>query len=104
VIPNAVEELLRFEAPFHVVYRRTRTEAAVGGVPIPAGATVGVVLGSTGRDPRQFTEPDRLDVTRENARTHLALGTSIHLCLGAPVARLEATATTRPRHCGPVTA
>ena len=50
------------------------------------------MLGSTGRDPRQFPDPDRLDVTRTNARTHLALGTSIHLCLGAPLARLEATA------------
>ena len=91
LIPNAVEELLRFEAPFRVFYRRTRAEAEVGGVTIPAGATVCAVLGSTGRDPRQFPDPDRLDVTRENARTHLALGTSIHLCLGAPLARMEAT-------------
>jgi cytochrome P450 len=91
LIPNAVEELLRFEAPFRVFYRRTRAEAEIGGVAIPAGATVCAVLGSTGRDPRQFPDPDRLDVTRENARTHLALGTSIHLCLGAPLARLEAT-------------
>lgn len=91
LIPNAVEELLRFEAPFRVFYRRTRAEAEIGGVAIPAGATVCAVLGSTGRDPRQFPDPDRLDVTRENARTHLALGTSIHLCLGAPLARMEAT-------------
>jgi len=91
LIPNAVEELLRYEAPFRVFYRRTRAEAEVGGVTIPAGATVCAVLGSTGRDPRQFPDPDRLDVTRENARTHLALGTSIHLCLGAPLARMEAT-------------
>lgn len=92
LVPNAVEELLRFEAPFRVFYRRTRDEAEVAGVAIPAGATVCAVLGSTGRDPRQFADPDRLDVTRENARTHLALGTSIHLCLGAPLARMEATA------------
>ncbi|MDD7967072.1 cytochrome P450 [Actinomycetospora lemnae] len=92
LVPNAVEELLRFEAPFRVFYRRTRDEAEVAGVAIPAGATVCAVLGSTGRDPRQFADPDRLDVTRENARTHLALGTSIHLCLGAPLARTEATA------------
>ncbi|GAA4910329.1 cytochrome P450 [Actinomycetospora succinea] len=91
LVPNAVEELLRFEAPFRVFYRRTRAEAEIGGVTIPAGATVCAVLGSTGRDPRQFPDPDRLDVTRENARTHLALGTSIHLCLGAPLARMEAT-------------
>jgi cytochrome P450 len=91
LIQNAVEELLRFEAPFRVFFRRTRVEAGIHGVTVPAGATVGVMLGSSGRDPRQFPDPDRLDVTRENARTHLALGTSIHLCLGAPLARLEAT-------------
>jgi cytochrome P450 len=91
LIPNAVDELLRFEAPFRIFYRRTREEAEIGRTTIPAGATVCVMLASAGRDPRQFPEPDRLDVTRENARTHLAFGTSIHLCLGQPVARLEAT-------------
>jgi cytochrome P450 len=91
LIANAVDELLRFEAPFRIFFRRTRTTAEIGGVEVPAGATVGVVLGSTGRDPRQFEDPDRLDVTRENARTHLAFGASLHLCLGQPLARLEVT-------------
>jgi cytochrome P450 len=91
LIPNAVEELLRFEAPFRVFYRRTRAETEIGGIAVPAGATVCAMMASAGRDPRQFFEPDRLDVTRENARTHLAFGTSIHLCVGAPLARLEAT-------------
>jgi len=89
LIPNAVDELLRYEAPFRVFYRRTRAETEIGGVTVPAHAAVGVVLGSTGRDPRQFPDPDRVDVTRDNARTHLAFGTSVHLCLGQPLARLE---------------
>ncbi|MGY1739415.1 MULTISPECIES: cytochrome P450 [unclassified Blastococcus] len=92
LIPNAVDELLRFEAPFRVFYRRTRAQAEIGGVPVPAGAAVGVVLGATGRDERQFPDPDRLDVSRENARSHLAFGASVHLCLGQPLARLEVTA------------
>ena len=89
LIPNAVEELLRFEAPFRIFYRRTRAEAEIGGTPVPAGAAVGVILASAGRDPRRFPDPNRLDVTRENARSHLAFGTGIHLCLGAPFLRLE---------------
>jgi cytochrome P450 len=91
LIPNAVDELLRFEAPFRIFYRRTREETELAGTTIPAGATVCVMLASAGRDEREFADPDRLDVSRENARTHLAFGTSIHLCLGRPLARLEAT-------------
>lgn len=91
LIPNAIDELLRFEAPFRIFYRRTRAETELAGTTIPAGATVCAMLASAGRDERQFADPDRLDVSRENARTHLAFGTSIHLCLGQPLARLEAT-------------
>ena len=89
LIPNAVEELIRYEAPFRIFYRRTRAEADIGGTEVPAGAVVCVILASTGRDSRHFSNPDRLDVTRHNARTHLAFGTGIHLCLGAPFLRLE---------------
>ena len=91
LIPNAVDELLRYEAPFRVFFRRTRAETELGGAAIPAGATVCAMLASAGRDPRQFPGPDRLDVTRENARTHVAFGASIHLCLGQPLARMELT-------------
>ncbi|MBU8812521.1 cytochrome P450 [Mycolicibacterium goodii] len=92
LIPNAVEELLRYEAPFRIFYRRTRAQAQVGGVSIPAGAPVGVLLASAGRDPRQFPDPDRLDLRRDNARRHLSFSTAVHQCLGAPLARMEATA------------
>ncbi|WP_408898838.1 cytochrome P450 [Nocardioides sp. R1-1] len=90
LVPNAVDELLRYEAPFRVFYRHTRAEAEIGGVTVPAGASVGVLFGSANRDPRQFADPDRLDITRANARTHLAFGTGLHLCLGQPLARMEA--------------
>ena len=90
LIPNAVEELLRWGSPFRSFYRRTLAEAVVGDVTVPAEADICVMLASANRDPRRFTDPDRFDVTRTDARHHLAFGTSIHLCLGAPVARIEA--------------
>lgn len=88
-IPNAVEELLRYGTPFKAFFRRTRATAEVGGVAIPAGARVGVMLAAANRDPRQFPDPHRLDVTRENAKTHLAFGNALHVCLGSPLARME---------------
>lgn len=91
LIPNAVEEVLRFEAPFRSFYRRTVTEANIGDVTVPADSDVCVLLGAANRDPDRFVEPDRLDVTRPDAKSHLSFGTSIHLCIGAPVARLELT-------------
>jgi 4-methoxybenzoate monooxygenase (O-demethylating) len=89
LIANAAEELLRFGTPFRTFYRRTRAEAEIGGVTVPAGARVSVMLAAANRDPRQFADPHRLDVTRENARTHLGFGNGVHVCLGSPVARLE---------------
>lgn len=89
LIPNAAEELLRFGTPFMAFYRRTRAAAEIGGVDIPAGARVAVMLAAANRDPRQFSDPNRLDVTRENAKTHLGFGNGLHTCLGSPVARME---------------
>lgn len=92
LIPNAAEELLRFGTPFMAFYRRTRSAAMVGGVEIPAGARVAVMLAAANRDPRQFPDPNRLDVARENAKTHLGFGNGLHTCLGSPVARMEIVA------------
>ena len=91
LIPNAVDELLRYEAPFRVFYRHTRADVELAGTTLPAGASVGVLFGAANRDPAQFTDPDVLDVTRANARTHTSFGTGVHLCLGQPLARLEVT-------------
>lgn len=89
LIPNAVEELLRIVTPVQWQFRLTRKEIEVGGVPIAAGNTVYSVVAAANRDPEVFPEPERLDVGRENAKAHLALGYGSHFCLGNALARLE---------------
>jgi cytochrome P450 len=89
LIELAVEELLRFEGPVETATERYALEdVLISGSTIPRGALVYVVLASANRDERQFENPDRLDITRQNNR-HLAFGQGIHYCLGAPLARLE---------------
>lgn len=90
LIPNAVEEVLRWDSPFKQFFRRTSEPVEIEGVTIPADADVCAVLPAANRDPERFPEPDAFDVTRADARHHIAFGASIHLCIGAPVARLEA--------------
>jgi cytochrome P450 len=86
---SAVEELLRYDGPVEIgTWRFTNEPISVGGVPIPAGEPVLVVLAAADRDPERFSEPDTLDLTRAEGG-HLALGHGIHFCLGAPLARLE---------------
>jgi hypothetical protein len=69
--------------------RRTTQEVDVGGVPVPQGAKLLLLLGSANRDPSVFPDPNRLDIRRPNAREHLSFGAGPHLCLGAPLARLQ---------------
>ena len=89
LIPNAVEEVLRFDSSV-IAWRRKTTEAVeIGGVPVPADANLLLLLGSADRDPAIFEDPDRFDIHRSNARAHLSLGHGAHYCLGAPLARLE---------------
>jgi cytochrome P450 len=90
LIPNAVEEVLRFDSPVIAWRRRTTEAVAIGGVPVPAGANLLLLLGSANRDPAVFEDPERFDIRRPNAREHLSLGQGAHYCLGAPLARLEA--------------
>src|SRR4029077_8895770 len=90
LIPNAIEEVLRFDSSV-ITWRRKTTEAAeIGGVPVPAEANLLLLLGSANRDPAVFEDPDRFDIHRPNAREHLSFGHGAHFCLGAPLARLEA--------------
>jgi cytochrome P450 len=89
LMPSAVEELLRFDPPEEIAHGRVATELVeLGGITIPEGALVQIVLASADRDPAQFAEPDRLDLARTENR-HLAFGHGHHVCLGAPLARLE---------------
>jgi len=89
LLPNAIEELLRFEAPVHFGIMRTVTEPlTLGEVEIPVGERVWTILSAGNRDPRRFDDPDRLDVTREQVR-HLGFAQGMHMCLGAMLARME---------------
>ena len=87
-IPNAVEELLRYEAPSPVQARRVARDVEWHGKLLPEGATVLLLTASAGRDEREFPDPDRFDVGRKIDR-HVSLGYGIHFCLGASLARLE---------------
>lgn len=89
LIPNAVEESLRFDGPVLGQRRTAAVDASIGGVRIPAGAKLLLLFGSAGRDPDRFAAPDGIDVARLNAGEHLAFGKGPHFCLGAPLARLE---------------
>jgi cytochrome P450 len=86
---GAVEEFLRYDSPVQYSGRIARQDTAIAGVPIQAGQQVRVILAAANRDPDVFDEPDRLDLRRD-PNPQIAFGTGIHMCLGAPLARLEA--------------
>jgi cytochrome P450 len=89
LIPNFVEEALRYESPVKGHFRLSRVPTTVGGVDMPAGTTVMLLLGAANRDPRRFEEPGEFRVDRINARQHIAFGHGVHTCPGAPLARAE---------------
>lgn len=89
LIPNAVDEILRY-APSIVAWRRKALkDTAIGGVPVPLGSNLLLLLGSANRDETVFTEPERFDITRTDARKHLAFGYGIHTCVGQQLAKIE---------------
>jgi cytochrome P450 len=89
-VPDAVEELLRFDSPVErSITRWATTDVEVGSQTIRRGDLVVAVIGSANRDPDRFPEAERLDLTRGDAK-HLGFGRGPHFCLGAPLARLEA--------------
>jgi cytochrome P450 len=89
LIPGAIEEVLRLDTSVIAWRRRTTQGADIGGVPVPQGARLLLLLGAANRDSSVFPDPDRLDIRRPNAREHLSFGAGPHLCLGAPLARLQ---------------
>ncbi len=89
LVRPAVEELLRYDGPVKATFRWARVDTELGGRPIRAGDRMLLVLGAANRDPRKFARPDELDITR-TPNPHVAFGHGIHVCLGAPLARLEA--------------
>jgi cytochrome P450 len=88
LLPNAVEELLRFEAPSPVQGRFTTADVTLHDVTIPAGSKVLLLTGSAGRDEREYPDADRFDIHRDLTQ-HVSFGHGIHFCVGAALARLE---------------
>ena len=90
LIPNAVEEVLRLDSSVIAWRRQTTRATTMADVPIPANSKLLLLLGSGNRDPEVFSEPDRFDIRRVNAKEHLAFGHGAHLCVGRTLARLQA--------------
>jgi len=90
LIPNYIEEVLRFDSPLKGPFRLARVPTTVGEVDLPAGTTAKVFVGAANRDPRKFECPNEFRMDRPDARHHLAFGHGIHTCVGAPLARSEA--------------
>lgn len=86
---NAVQEVLRWDSPVQNTVRHAVRDVVVGGVQIPRGKFVALVLGGANRDPAVFDDPDRFDAARTNAKDHLSFGGGSHYCLGAALAKLE---------------
>jgi len=90
VTRNAVDELTRYDSPVQMAMRVLIEPTEIDGVRAPAGDQIITILGSANRDPAVFDNPDRLDLCRENAATHMSFGGGIHHCLGMALARTEA--------------
>jgi len=93
IIPNFVEETLRFESPLRAQFRMAKVRTTVAGVDIPAGSTMMLLPGAANRDPRLFEDPHTFDPDRGNAKYHVAFGHGIHHCAGAHLARAEGRVT-----------
>jgi len=89
LLPQAIEEVLRYRSPIQVMFRVARREVRLHGKTIPAGSLVFAVIGAANRDPEQFPDAARFDITRD-PNPHISFGHGIHFCLGAPLSRLEA--------------
>jgi len=90
LLPNFIEECVRLETPLQSTFRLSRVATKIGDVEIPAGTTVMLIPAAANRDPRRFEDPDEFRLGRPNWRQHLAFGSGVHACAGAPLARAEA--------------
>ena len=91
LLPNAIEESIRLEPAVAVVDRYATRDVELGGAPIRRGDLVSVSIPGANRDPAVFSDPDRFDIRRANARLNLAFAQGPHFCLGAQLARIETT-------------
>jgi cytochrome P450 len=88
LIPQAIEEAVRWEAPLLTITRVATRDSVLAGVPIPAGSTVMPLLGAANRDENRYPDPDRFDIFRDQ-RPSISWGSGVHMCLGMHLARLE---------------
>nr|WP_208407091.1 cytochrome P450 [Amycolatopsis granulosa] len=88
LMPTAVEELIRFDAPLQLFERTATEDVEIAGFRVARGEKIAALLGAAARDPEVFADPDTLDVGRTEG-THLGFGAGIHYCIGAPLARIE---------------
>ncbi|HWF30042.1 MAG TPA: cytochrome P450 [Mycobacterium sp.] len=93
--PAAVEEILRLASPVQMTARTAGCDLEIAGAHIATGEMVALLLGGANRDPHVFTDPARFDITRSNAREHLAFASGVHACLGAALARIEGATALR---------
>jgi cytochrome P450 len=92
----ASEELIRWDPPLQLFERWVLEHGVeIAGSPVPRGAVVAMLFGAANRDPRVFADPARLDLGRTNAAAHVGFGGGIHVCIGAPLARIELEASLR---------
>ena len=89
LIPNMVEEMLRLESPSAGLWRIVKRDAELGGVTVPGNSMMMLRYAAANRDPAKFEDPDRFDPARKNARSHLAFGRGIHMCVGNMLSRKE---------------
>jgi len=89
LIPQAIEEALRLEAPLLNITRLATRDTEIGGVSIPAGSTLMIMLAAANREDERYADPDRFDIAREAPKPHVSWGNGPHLCLGMHLARLE---------------
>ncbi|MER5989926.1 cytochrome P450 [Streptomyces viridosporus] len=92
LVPSAVEELMRYDTPLQLFERWVLDEIEIDGTVIPRGAEVAMLFGSANHDPAVFTDPERLDLARRD-NPHISFSAGIHYCIGAPLARIELTAS-----------
>lgn len=88
LVPTALEELIRYDAPLQLFERTATADTRVEDVIVQAGTKIAALLGAANRDPAVFADADRLDITRPT-NPHLGFGAGIHFCVGAPLARVE---------------
>ena len=93
--PAAVEEILRFDSPVQMTARTAGCDVEIAGHNIAAGDMVALLLGGANRDPHAFPDPNSFDISRLNARDHLAFASGVHACLGAALARIEGATALR---------